>query len=78
MRKWSYLGHFNPKLQNKDTLFSPTFKVGESKMVLFLSSVSGASLYTFVGWWFNLSKNAKREKEKKMGNSAYACKHKMF
>ena len=35
MKKGPYLTQFSSKCKNKPTLFSPTFKVGEEKVVLF-------------------------------------------
>ena len=38
-RKWPYLAHFSSKWKNKTTFFSPTFKVEENKVFLFLHLV---------------------------------------
>ena len=64
MRKWPYLAHFSPKLKNKDTLYSPTFKVGECKVVLFFHFGSKLTRYShFVFFLFFLNLNALMEIE---------------
>ena len=59
MRKRPNLVDFNLKLENKDTLFSPTSKVGENKVVLCFHFGSELARYShFVIFIFALNLNA--------------------
>ena len=53
MKKWPYLTQFSSKCKNKPTLFSPTFKIEEKKVVLlFCFELNWARYGHFHFQWF--------------------------
>ena len=70
MRKLPYLAHFSPKLKNKETLFSPTFKVASSKWWIFTKVMNFHHGDAFSSHWWIYIKVLKGLYDLNLANAA--------